>query len=175
MLNLDSKINSLPIPPTEKREAQMPAVLVEETVRSVSDSFEKICGCPINVDESLTGGDDRVRIVGIISFVGDLMWSLALILPHDSAEKMAQKFAGFEIPFDSADMGDVVGELINVLAGVLCGNLEAAGVKSQMSLPTVARGDAFELMRPDNLVSKRLYFTAGPTDFMVDITAMKTN
>lgn len=175
MLNLESKINSIPAPPIAEREAEMPVVLVEQTERSVSDAFEKICGCPITVDDSLTGGEDRIRIVGIISFVGDLMWSLALILPHDSAEATAQKFAGFEIPFDSADMGDVVGELINVLAGVLCGNLEAAGVKSQMSLPTVARGDAFELMRPDNLVSKRSYFTAGPIDFMVDITAMKTN
>jgi CheY-specific phosphatase CheX len=152
----------------------LPAHLAEQSTKSVIDTFGKICGAEIEAAAGMIGCEKRVRVVGIISFVGDLMWTLALILPHDSAEVIAKKFAGFDIPFDCDDMGDVVGELINVLAGVLCGNLETVGIKTNMSLPTVARGDAFELMLPDNLVSKRYYFTVGETDFWIDITAMKS-
>jgi CheY-specific phosphatase CheX len=150
-----------------------PPNLIEQTTRSVTETFAKICGSEVSIHEEATGCPDRVKIVGIISFVGDLMWSLALILPHDSAEEIARKFAGFDIPFESADMGDVVGELINVLAGVVSGNLETVGINSQMSLPTVARGDAFELMLPENLVSRRLHFSTTANDFLIEITAIR--
>jgi len=153
----------------------LPRDLVEQTTRSVIDTFGKICGSEIVTHQEMLGGSERNKIVGIISFVGDLMWTLALILPHDSAEAIAKKFAGFEIPYDCADMGDVVGELINVLAGVLSGNLETVGYSTNMSLPTVARGDAFELMLPDNLVSMRFFFSASGIDFWVDVTAMRSH
>jgi chemotaxis protein CheX len=153
---------------------EMPPHLLEQTEISVVETFAKICNSEISRHEEAIGCQKRVKIVGIISFVGDLMWSLSLVLPHDSAEEIAKKFAGFEIPFDSADMGDVVGELINVLAGVLSGNLERVGVSSHMSLPTVARGDAFELMRPENLVSRSLHFSITENDFLIEITAMRS-
>ena len=172
---LNTQIQAIPEHAMPAAGDSMPAALVSETTKSVIETFEKICGVSVSQDEQVSGCQNRVKVVGIISFVGDLMWSLALILPHDSAEEMAKKFAGFEIEFDSADMGDVVGELINVLAGVVCGNLEGAGITSHMSLPTVARGDAFELMLPENLVARRLYFSAGQNDFLVEVTAMKSH
>lgn len=153
--------------------SQIPSVLLEQTEKSIIESFEKICGS-ITVEENGFGENEHFpKIVGIISFVGDLTWSLTMVLPSNSAEVLAHKFAGFEIPFDSIDMGDVVGELANVVAGVLCGNLESAGLKSQMSLPTVARGSDFEQLMSENLISHHLHFTTAESHFWVKIIMAK--
>jgi chemotaxis protein CheX len=85
-------------------------------------------------------------IAGIISFLGEMPWSIAWILSQDTAPALAQKFAGFEIPFDSSDMGDMAGELVNVIAGEIVVQLEKRGIRAMMSLPTVARGRPLELV-----------------------------
>lgn len=151
----------------------VPAVLVEQTKKATIDSFTKICGEVTAMETDITDFTHGMKIDGIISFVGDLTWSMILVMPHDSAELMAKKFAGFDIPYDSEDMGDVVGELTNVLAGVLCGALEGAGVHSQMSLPTVTRGSDFEQLMSDNLLSHRIYFVTNELHFMVKLVVAK--
>lgn len=151
----------------------VPEILIEQTRAATVEAFTKICGAVSVLESDATDFSHGDKIDGIISFVGDLTWSLVLVLPFRSAENMAQKFAGFEIPYDSLDMGDVVGELTNVLAGVLCGRLEDDGVHSQISLPTVTRGSNFELLMTDHLISKQLFFTAGSSHFMVRIVVAK--
>jgi chemotaxis protein CheX len=161
------------VPPPAVSEQQVPAVLVEQTEKATIDSFTKICGSVSVLDTDPTDFTHGMKIDGIISFVGDLTWSLILVLPHDSAEMLAQKFAGFEIPYDSVDMGDVVGELTNVLAGVLCGCLEDVGIKSHMSLPTVTRGSDFEQLMSENLIAKRIFFVASDNHFMVKLVVAR--
>lgn len=85
-------------------------------------------------------------IIAIISLVGDVEWSIFLGLPRDTAPALAAKFAGFEIPFDSPDMGDAVGELANILAGEVKRRLEAKGVKVDISLPSVIRAESLEVL-----------------------------
>ncbi|MCD9184942.1 MAG: chemotaxis protein CheX [Pyrinomonadaceae bacterium] len=152
---------------------QVPFVLIEETERSTVESFTKICGEISILEDDEVDLTHCMKIDGIISFVGDLTWSLIMVLPHDSAEMMAKKFAGFDIPFESEDMGDVVGELTNVLAGVLCGNLEDAGIRSQMSLPTVTRGSDFEFLTSESLLTHQSHFAVGEYDFMIRLIVAK--
>jgi len=85
-------------------------------------------------------------IAGIISFIGQENWSLSWIISKEAAPKLAKKFAGFDIPFESSDMGDMAGELINVLAGEIVAQLEQRKIKSAMSLPTVTRGSPLEFL-----------------------------
>lgn len=89
-------------------------------------------------------------IAGIITFLGEEKFSLSWVLPHKIAVKIAHRFSGFEIPFDSSDMGDVVGELVNVIAGEVILQLERRKIKVNMSLPTVVKGDALVLMPENN-------------------------
>lgn len=161
---------SAPVPVSDEI---VPSVLIETTESSTIESFTKICGDISVLDVDPTDFTHGMKIDGIISFVGDLTWSLILVLPHDSAEMLAQNFAGFEIPYESEDMGDVVGELTNVLAGVLCGKLENAGIITHMSLPTVTRGSDFEQLLSDHLITKPIYFAAGKNHFLVKIVVAK--
>lgn len=150
----------------------VPGVLQHCVNDAVIETFEKICGdaAPYLLDTESAACDG---IVGIISFVGDYTWSLILGLPHDAAVSIAQRFAGFEIEFESPDMGDVIGELANVLAGVVNGKLEAAGVRAFMSLPTVACGHDVHLLLPGNLLTQWLHFTTMDVDFWVKLVVAR--
>ncbi|MBS1792371.1 MAG: chemotaxis protein CheX [Acidobacteria bacterium] len=171
MYTTTQTVNTAPIHPFGQE--IVPTVLTEQTVKAAVDSFTKICGAVEVIDDDPTDFAHGKKIDGIISFVGDITWSLILVLPFRSAEMMAQKFAGFEIPFDSEDMGDVVGELTNVLAGVLCGGLESVGVHSQMSLPTVTSGSDFEQLMSENLITQRLFFMTNDHHFMVKLVVAR--
>jgi chemotaxis protein CheX len=129
------------------------ASVVEDTISkhwecmtaATSSLFESTCGigiqpepCPVAKKENL--------MLSVIALVGDLEWSIFLGLPGPTATALAAKFAGFEIPFESADMGDAIGELTNILAGKVKSLLNDRGVKVDISLPTVLRADSLEVL-----------------------------
>jgi chemotaxis protein CheX len=124
----------------------IPPVIVE----AVTASVEKLHATFFSEQPILTGhgstDHDHPCIASIISFLGEIPWSLTWILPTDTAPMVAKKFTGFEIPFESSDMGDLVGELINVFAGEVVVQLELREIDCQMSLPTVLRGNHITLV-----------------------------
>lgn len=103
-------------------------------------------------------------VVGCISLVGDVDWSLVLSLPRATASELAGRFAGFEIPFDGPDMGDAVGEMANLIAGEVKVQLDGIGLACEISLPQVFRGEIIEVLQLPHLPSKLLSFncSAGP-------------
>lgn len=112
-------------------------------------------------------------LVGIISFTSDVPWSLLLGLPRETAITFAVKFTGMEIDFDSPDMGDLVGELTNILAGDATAQLDAVGITAQMSVPTAARGSDLEILLPGGLPSVRMNFSSPEGDFWVKVVTAK--
>ncbi len=94
-------------------------------------------------------------VIAIISLVGQVEWSLFIGLPKTTAVGLAAKFAGFEIPYDSPDMGDAVGELANLLAGDVKARLDARGVKADISLPTVLRAQDIHVLIQRNSPSRK--------------------
>jgi chemotaxis protein CheX len=86
-------------------------------------------------------------LLAIIALMGDLDWSLGLALPRETAVAVVAKFAGFDVPFDSADMGDAMGELANIVGGTTKAKLDAKGVRVDISLPTVLRGQNVQLVQ----------------------------
>ncbi len=152
----------------------VPSWLIANIQTSTISAFSKMLGETTCVTpEELTSEAHYDGIIGIISFVGDYTWSMVLGLPHRSAEPIAKMFAGFEIPFDSPDMGDVVGELTNVLAGVISGELESSNLKVHMSLPTIAIGKDFQMSLPENLTSQRIHFITENNDFWIKLIVAK--
>ena len=135
--------------------------MIGDAVRdAAADFFKSTCGLkyqeqPDGAEESSSG------IMSTISFLGESPWAFSLVLPDQTAIAMARAFAGFEIPIDSPDMGDVIGEVVNVIAGGICARLDAKGIKVQMSLPTVVRGDNVAVLVPSGASTKRMGFT-GP-------------
>ena len=152
----------------------VPTSLIEATNLSIIKTFDKMFG-ETSVEPAADAMHEGEGIVGLISFVGDITWSLAMMFPQSSVVGLAYKFSGFEIEYESADMGDVVGEIANVLAGVLCGELESRGVNTQMSLPTVTRGRQVELLLGGHLLAKRLNVSTAAGHFGVRLIVSKNN
>ncbi len=104
---------------------------------------------------SMTGSE---RVVGLISFSGDTPFVFLMGLPEKTAGPLVQKFTGFEFEFRGSDMGDVVGELVNVIAGDMVAQVERAGAKVAMGLPTVARGQDLDMVPSDRNPSSQTVF-----------------
>jgi CheY-like chemotaxis protein len=118
----------------------------EVIARATIEIIEQTCGvCPqiVDGDPGLPNGD---VLVGIISLFGDVKWSVKLQLPRPSAECLVQNFAGFDIPFESPDMADAIGELTNVTVGQVKRLLVAKGMDVEISLPTVFRAAQLEVL-----------------------------
>ncbi|MHC4563480.1 MAG: chemotaxis protein CheX [Planctomycetota bacterium] len=114
----------------------------------------QFCGLAPNEDASLSV-DGEELILGVISVVGNVDWTLFLGLPRATAEALAKGFAGMAVPFDSADMADAVCEIMNVLAGMTIKRLEAHGVAANISLPDTLRGVSTPTLVPDDLLVYR--------------------
>jgi CheY-specific phosphatase CheX len=151
-----------------------PKPLEEAVKKAVELTFSVFLGEAPKLLTTPPEDADGSGVVGIISYLGDINWSLALILPERTASAMALKFCGMEVDYHSTDMGDVVGELANVLAGDVVAQCEARRVKTAMSLPMVARGTDFELLTPGAVASKRIEFTSSVGDFWFRMTQVKS-
>lgn len=112
-------------------------------------------------------------IVGIISYTGDLTWIMTMSFPKDCAAGLFAKFAGFELDYESPDMGDVVGEMANILAGNIIGRLHERGIKCAMSLPTLIKGYNVEPLLPRDLPSRKLIVTMPEGMVIVKIVGAK--
>jgi chemotaxis protein CheX len=108
--------------------------------------------CPLE-----PAGDEGL-ILSVISIIGDVEWSLFMGLPKTTATAVAAKFAGFDIPFDSPDMGDAIGELTNILAGQTKAMLDRRGVKAEIGLPSVMRADNLQVIAGKNTVTAKICF-----------------
>jgi chemotaxis protein CheX len=145
---------------------------VETVKQAVLESFGNMGVAPQFTGNSNTGAPTD-GLVSVISLVGDIAWSLMVGVPRETAAMLAAAFTGFEVPDDGADMADVVGELVNVLAGFVVNNLEGIGIVANLSLPTVVRGRNIEMMAPEGLPSTRMDFSSTPGNFWVQVAVSK--
>ncbi|MCD4826049.1 MAG: chemotaxis protein CheX [Phycisphaerae bacterium] len=114
-------------------------------------------------------------IIAVIAVMGDVEWSIFLGLPKSTAETMAQAFCGFEIPYDSEDMGDAIGEVTNVLAGNVKQVLDKRGVKVEISLPSVMRVQGLEVLKGRGSSSTKTCFGSQLGTFWTGVVAGKSS
>jgi CheY-specific phosphatase CheX len=143
---------------------------VQSAREGVVSTFGAICGTePTFIRECEP--EPCNGIIGTISFVGDFSWGFALHLPKQTAIALSQMFAGFEIDYGSSDMGDVVGELANVVAGDVAARLERDNIVAQMSLPTVTRGREVETVPIEGQTHRCLQFETEQGGFFVLVSS----
>jgi len=157
------------------------SVQIEQVCEAVSDCAKEAIRATL---AAISGAEPVCRgeheesmpfdgVVGIMSFVGDVEWSLMLGFPRETAIALGPRFAGFEIEYESEDMADVVGELANVVSGDALARLDARGLKAEMSLPTVVRGSDMELVVSDKVPWRRcLRFETLDGDFWLKLAVV---
>jgi CheY-like chemotaxis protein/CheY-specific phosphatase CheX len=118
----------------------------EVVPRAAMEIVSEMCGVKASLVEGDPGLPNGDVLVGIISLFGDVKWSVKLQLPRPTAEVLVEKFAGFEVPFESPDMADAIGELTNVTVGQVKRLLVARDMDVEISLPTVFRAAQLEIL-----------------------------
>ena len=146
----------------------------ERAKEAVLATLAEGCGVKATYDGNDAEACPCDGVAGIISLVGDVDWSLMLILPQESASRIARQFTGFDIDFSSADMTDVVGELANVLAGDVISRLERVAVKASMGLPMVVRGHELSMMLPDGHPRIHMRFLSSHGNFFFILGSRKS-
>lgn len=149
-----------------------PSALIDGMKEAVPNAFP-FAGNLVLCDSLQSPEQPCKGIFAVIGFVGDLPWSFTFVLPESTAEAMVQSFVGFDIPYSSPDMGDVVGELANVLAGEVVSQLHNRKIEVRMSLPTVARGTDVEVLMPEGAPQVRLQYRCGAGPFWFKLIRAK--
>ncbi len=129
---------------------------------AIKETFTKTCSFDLT-DQDTPSADQsngEGAIISVISLVGDVEWSVTLGMHKTTAVAAVEKFCGMEIPFEGDDMGDAVGELANIAAGVTKTKLDQRKIKANLSLPAVVRGEHMQALYMRNLPSIIQYFAS---------------
>ncbi len=94
----------------------------------------------------ITKFPSNAGVSGIIGFSGDLVGAVAVSFPTETAQAVINKFCGMEVPLDSEDFTDAVGEIANMIAGAT--KAEFFGKQVTISCPTVIVGEGHTIQRP---------------------------
>ena len=153
-----------------KKADHIPANVVDIVKESVINTFASICGEPPQylANEEHTGPLNGI-IGNIAVFNPELTFSLMLAIPKETAFGFSEAFIGMELPFDSDDMGDLIGEIANILAGDVAANIEQIGFRGQSSLPTATRGSDLTLFMPNKPPTVKMKFTSNCGEFLLNM------
>ncbi len=122
------------------------------------EAIESMCGFrPQQTDEDADAHDGAI-VFGSISVLGSVQWSVVLGFQQAAAAKIASAFAGFDIPADSEDLGDAIGELANITAGLIQRKLATRNVVIDISLPVVWSASSIKSLIRRNTTCDHVHF-----------------
>lgn len=149
---------------------KIPDEIVELVKESVINTIGSISGePPVYIDNDSNSKPLNGIIGNIAVFNPSHTLSLMLAIPRATALQLSEIFIGMEIPFESDDMGDLIGEISNILAGDVAANIEKIGFRGQSSLPTATRGSDLELFMPNKPPTEKMRFGGSLGEFWVNM------
>lgn len=158
------------IPKSLEHISEIPVEIVDKVKESVIHTFANICGNePKYLEQHQKSGPLNGIIGNIAVFNPDHTLSLMIAIPKKTALALSEVFIGMQIPFESDDMGDLVGEISNILAGDVAANIETLGFRGQSSLPTATRGSDLTLFMPNKPPTKKMKFNSPTGEFWVNM------
>ena len=143
---------------------------IEYVDKAAIEILGSTCGLELELIDDPGNLTEDGLIIAIISLVGDVGWSIFLGFPPKTAVAAASKFAGFDIPFESDDMGDAVGELANMVAGHVKIMLDQRSVKADISLPSVIRAEHLEVLSRHTTVARKKCFNTTAGKLWIGVT-----
>jgi len=117
------------------------------------------------------------HVLGTIDFSGRATGHVNLRLGRDGARDFAAGILGLksEDLKDTAEVDDVIGELLNIIAGNLKSNLCDSGLNCTLSPPRVQRTSEFKTQSAPGAGVERMAFSASNVPLFVDITVNPWN
>jgi chemotaxis protein CheX len=104
---------------------------------------------------------------GIISFSGTIVGTVVVSFTQDVAVKLVAAFVGCDIPADTADFSDAIGELTNLIVGAAKTGL---GANATISVPSVVMGRGHIVARPSDIPCVVVPCKTGAGEFAVEVS-----
>jgi len=109
-------------------------------IKSIQNVFATMLRMPVTINAPTIKKDKSATydVSGIIGMSGDVVGSVVLSFSKDTAQKLVNAFCGMDLPSDSPDFADAVGELVNMISGSAKGMFVDKNVS--ISCPSVVIG-----------------------------------
>lgn len=148
----------------------MKAEYINPFVESVSELFENMLDCPVEMGSvGVASLENKAPdIIGVIGLSGTAQAIVAIAFPVNTALKLVGRMVGEEFRSVDSSIIDGVGELVNIIAGGAMIKLE--GHSLALSLPTVLRGSVLKLSNLENTVWLEVPFTSDLGDFSLAVS-----
>lgn len=114
-------------------------------IKSIQNVFSTMLHMPVTVNQPAIKQSNSATydVSGIIGMSGDVVGSVVLSFPKETASKLITAFCGMEFPTDSPDFADAVGELVNMVSGSAKGMFVDKDVS--ISCPSVVIGPGHQI------------------------------
>ncbi len=124
---------------------------IKPFIASIKNVFSTMLQLPVTI------GDPRIKadsgnsfdVSGIIGMSGDVMGTVVLSFPSDSAERIVTLFCGQKLDANTPDFADAVGELVNMVSGGA--KAMFAGKRVSISCPSVVVGKHHHIARQSDI------------------------
>lgn len=118
----------------------MDASLITPFINAIQNVFSTMFQLPVAVGDPRIKTDRKAThdVSGIIGVSGEMVGTIVLSMPLDTAGSIVTLFTGTEVDTDSADFADAVGELVNMISGNAKAEFQRKGVS--ISCPSVVMG-----------------------------------
>lgn len=128
----------------------MDASYIKPFVASIQNVFATMMQLPVSLGTPHLKAKPAASadVTGIIGLSGDVVGTVALSFPDETALRVVALFAGQQFPNDSPDFADAIGELVNMV----CGGAKAmfTNKKVSISCPSVVIGAGHQVATPQD-------------------------
>jgi chemotaxis protein CheX len=114
-------------------------------IKSTKNVFSTMLNMQVTINEPTVkiGSPATYDVSGIIGMSGDVVGSVVLSFPKETAERLVTAFCGMEFKSDSPDFADAIGELVNMVSGSAKGMFVDKDVS--ISCPSVVIGSGHQI------------------------------
>jgi len=147
------------------------AEYVNPFIASTINVFETMTGlCPVKGDLYIKSDQNlHYDVSAVIGIVGDVVGYVSVSLPEEIAKKIASIFLMEEKTEIDVEVGDAIGELINMIAGSTKKLFTDKGKKFNISVPNVITGKGHTIQRPTHIICVGVKFTLDDQSFVIEI------
>ena len=148
----------------------MDPALITPFIASIENVFSTMMQLPVTIKEPTLKKTPETTydVSGIIGMSGDVVGSVVLSFPKQTAVRLVTLFTGTEMAPDSPDFPDAVGELSNMVSGNAKGMFSGKR-KVQISCPSVVIGMGHTVSRPRDIPCVAIPCSCDCGDFVVEI------
>ena len=145
--------------------------LKELVINAVNNVFDMMLDMQVEISDAdsqeIVHGN---KIVGSVSFAGDLMGSVSIHVSDTFARIMAAAMLGMEVEeIEGEEVNDVIGELSNMIGGDLKSRFCDLGFPCQLSIPSVTSGSDFKIESRDWMQREYFAFCHQEHTALVDV------